>query len=71
MDEMIEEHLYDVLNAANEVEQFFEGRPKLYEDFQQSKLLQRAVERNVEIIGEAMPGQSSPDTKSRVWESPF
>ncbi len=54
MDEIIEKHLYDVLNAANEVEQFFDGKPKLFEDFQQSKLLQRAVERNVEIMGEAI-----------------
>ena len=30
MDERIEKHLYDVLNAANEVEEFFEGKPKIY-----------------------------------------
>ena len=54
MDERIEKHLYDVLNAAIEVEEFFEGKPKIYEDFCNSRLLQRAVERNVEIMGEAI-----------------
>ena len=54
MDETIEKHLYDVPNAAIEVEEFFEGKPKIYDEFCNSRLLQRAVERNVEIMGEAL-----------------
>ena len=49
MDEYIEKHLIDVLNAINEVE-----RPKLFQEFQNDMLRQRAVERNIEIMGEAI-----------------
>lgn len=54
MDEYIEKFLTDVLNAILEVESFFEGQPKLFENFQKDTLRQRAVERNVEIMGEAI-----------------
>ncbi|MBQ8502391.1 MAG: DUF86 domain-containing protein [Bacteroides sp.] len=54
MDEYIEKHLFDVLNATIEVEGFFADSPKLFQDFQKNILQQRAVERNVEIMGEAI-----------------
>lgn len=54
MDEYIEKHLMDVLNAATEVESFFTNTPKQFQDFQHDMLRQRAVERNVEIMGEAI-----------------
>ena len=54
MDEYIEKHLIDVLNAINEVESFFADRPKLFQEFQNDMLRQRAVERNIEILGEAI-----------------
>lgn len=50
MDEYIEKYLLDVLNAANEVESYFAGTPKLFQAFQRDILRQRAVERNVEIM---------------------
>lgn len=54
MDEYIQKYLYDVLLSIEEVEIFFEGQPKLFENFQKDILRQRAVERNVEIMGEAI-----------------
>ncbi len=54
MDEYIEKYLYDVLNATEEIESFFEKQPKRFENFQKDILRQRAVERNVEIMGEAI-----------------
>ena len=54
MDEYIEKYLYDVLNAIEEVEAFFDGQPKMFGNFQHDILRQRAVERNVEIMGEAI-----------------
>ena len=54
MDEYIEKHLIDVLNAINEVESFFADRPKLFQEFQNDMLRQRAVERNIEIMAEAI-----------------
>lgn len=53
MDEYSKKYLLDVLNACEEVESFFEGR-KLFSRFQTDILRQRAVERNVEIMGEAI-----------------
>lgn len=54
MDEYIEKHLTDILNATIEVESFFADAPKLYQNFQNDMLRQRAVERNVEIMGKAI-----------------
>jgi len=54
MDEYIEKHLIDVLNATIEVESYFADAPKLFQNFQKDMLRQRAVERNVEIMGEAI-----------------
>ena len=54
MDEYIEKHLIDVLNAINEVESFIADRPKLFQEIQNDMFRQRAVERNNEIMGEAI-----------------
>lgn len=54
MDEYIEKHLYDVLLSINDVESYFDDVPKLFEEFRKDTLRQRAVERNVEIMGEAV-----------------
>ena len=53
MDKDIKKYLYDILAATKEVEQYFEGRPKRYEDFVTNYMLRRAIERNIEIMGEA------------------
>lgn len=53
MDDYSKKYLLDVLNACEEVESFFDGK-KIFADFQTDILRQRAVERNVEIMGEAM-----------------
>ena len=50
----VEKHLIDILNAATEVESYFADTPKRFQDFQNDMLRQRAVERNVEIMGEAI-----------------
>ena len=54
MDEFIKKHLEDILIAIEEVDIFFETLPKRYDIFVNSLLLRRGVERNIEIIGEAM-----------------
>lgn len=54
MDEYIITCLVDVHNACTEVESFFVGAPRLYESFKGDMLRVRAVERNVEIMGEAI-----------------
>lgn len=54
MDDSIKKHLQDILTAIEEIESFFGDKPKLYDDFYSNLCLRRAVERNIEIIGEAM-----------------
>jgi uncharacterized protein with HEPN domain len=54
MDNDLKAWLYDILNAIMEIESFFEDRPKEFLKYQTDLRTKRAVERNVEIIGEAM-----------------
>ena len=54
MDDLEKKYLQDILTAIEEIESFFGDRPKLFEDFSCNLCLRRAVERNIEIIGEAM-----------------
>ena len=50
MDNFIKKHLQDIATAIDEIESFFDDQPKLFENLR----LRRAIERNIEIIGEAM-----------------
>lgn len=54
MDNNIKTWLYDILNAIVEIDSFFDNQPKVFADYQKDLRTKRAVERNVEIIGEAM-----------------
>ena len=54
MDENINKHLNDILDAINEIESFFGDKPKYFNEFCNDLCLRRAVERDIEIIGEAM-----------------
>ena len=54
MDENINKHLHDILDAINEIESFFGEEPKFFNEFCNDLCLRRAVERDIEIIGEAM-----------------
>ena len=54
MDSNVKIWLYDILKSISEVESYFVGAPKLFEVYQNDLKTKRAVERNVEIIGEAM-----------------
>lgn len=54
MDEEITAWFYDILNAIVEIKSFFEDKPKNFTDYQADIKTKKAVERNIEIIGEAM-----------------
>lgn len=54
MDRKLRKYLQDVLNSINEIEYFLQDRPKEYETFCKDLLFRRGVERNIEIMGEAM-----------------
>jgi uncharacterized protein with HEPN domain len=52
MDRNIKKYLFDISTAINSIEDYI-GNPKIFEDYEKNRLLQQAVERNLEIIGEA------------------
>lgn len=54
MDRKTLKYLQDILTAIEEIEFFMESRPKQYQVFCDDLLFRRGVERNLEIIGEAM-----------------
>lgn len=54
MEQEIKTWLYDILNAILEIQGFFEDTPKIFEAYQTDIRTKRAVERNIEIIGEAL-----------------
>ncbi|WP_312074766.1 DUF86 domain-containing protein [Chryseobacterium sp.] len=54
MDEKILKWLYDVDNAIFEIDSYFSGFPKDFLQYKQNIMLKRAVERDLEIIGEAV-----------------
>jgi uncharacterized protein with HEPN domain len=66
MDERIEKWLYDISLAISEIDSFFSTGEKKFEFFQQNLLLKRAIERNVEIIGEATNRILARDEKIKI-----
>ena len=54
MDNNIKTWLYDILNSINEIESYFIDRSKEFKVYENDIRTKRAVERNIEIIGEAM-----------------
>lgn len=54
MDNNIKIWLFDILNSINEIESYFVNTPRTFEVYRNYLKTKRAVERNIEIIGEAM-----------------
>jgi len=54
MDERIEKWLLDIRQAIAEIDSYFENRKKDFNEYQKDLMLKRAIERNLEIIGEAV-----------------
>ena len=63
MDERIEKWLYDIRFAIEEIDDYFKNSDKNFVYFKQNMMLKRAVERNLEIVGEATKRilQRNPD----------
>jgi uncharacterized protein with HEPN domain len=54
MDERVLKCLYDIKLAIEEVDSYFVNRQRNFQDYKSDVILRRAIERNLEIIGEAM-----------------
>ena len=53
MDNKSKKYLFDIITAINNIETYL-GEKKLFQKYEEDGMLQDAVERNIEIIGEAM-----------------
>jgi uncharacterized protein with HEPN domain len=69
MDNDIKAWLYDILNAIMEIESFFNDIPKEFAKYQSDLRTKRAVERNIEIIGEALSRILKRDEKIIITNS--
>jgi uncharacterized protein with HEPN domain len=54
MEEKIQKWLYDIKFAIEEIESFFGDMPNSFKQYSSNLILKRAVERDLEIIGEAV-----------------
>lgn len=54
MNENILKQLYDVKLAIDEIDSYFIDYEKQFDSYKNNNLLKRAIERNLEIIGEAI-----------------
>lgn len=54
MNERLLKSLYDISAAIDEINSFFDGRERRFSEYRDNLLLKRGIERNLEIIGEAM-----------------
>ena len=53
MDDISKKYLFDIQKAINSVEGYFGGK-KIFAEYNANDMLQKAVERQIEIIGEAV-----------------
>ena len=52
MDRSLKKYLFDIETAIDTIDEYI-GSPKIFENYEKNRQLQQAVERNLEIIGEA------------------
>ena len=69
MDNEIKTWLFDILSSINEIESYYVQTPKIFEVFQNDLRTKRAVERNIEIIGEAMSRILKVESKIEISNS--
>ena len=69
MDNDIKTWLYDILSSINEIESYYIDTPKIFEIYENDIRTKRAVERNIEIIGEAMSRILKQDNRIEISNS--
>ena len=68
MSREVKKLLLDMLNSILRIEQYL-GTSKKFEEYQNNTMLQQAVERNIEIIGEAMSNILKHDPEFQITDS--
>ena len=65
MERKVKKYLYDIADAINLIEEFIDGNSDFYY-YQQNQMLKKAVEREFEIIGEALNRILKIDTSFNI-----
>ena len=68
MDNYIYTWLFDIKNSIEEIESYFPNG-KVFKQYQEDLKTRRAIERNIEIIGEAMSRILKIDSKIKISDS--
>ena len=68
MDKEIQVWLYDILNSILEIESFVDFEETNFQDYSSDVKTKRAVERNLEIIGEAVNRISKKDENLEITD---
>lgn len=66
MDDEIKVWLFDIYQAIEEIESFFDEKPRKFQDYIADIKTKRAVERDLEIIGEAINRILKEDKDFRI-----
>lgn len=53
MDNEIKTWLFDIIQSINEIDGYYSEKPKRFDEYKSDVRTKRAIERNLEIIGEA------------------
>lgn len=61
MDDEIKTWLYDIILSISEIESYFSDRKMIFEEYKNDIKTKRAIERGIEIIGEAVNRISKKD----------
>lgn len=69
MDREIKTWLFDIMNAIVEIEQFIPAGKRLFDEYKNDLKTKRAVERNLEIIGEATHRITTKNSDFRLTHS--
>lgn len=54
MDNEIKTWLFDILQSISEIDSYYENKPRRFDEYVSDIKTKRAIERNLEIIGEAV-----------------
>ncbi|HBH07369.1 MAG TPA: antitoxin [Flavobacteriales bacterium] len=54
MDNSIKAWLFDILQSIEEIQSYYENKERIFEEYVSDTKTKRAIERNLEIIGEAV-----------------
>jgi uncharacterized protein with HEPN domain len=66
MDNDIKTCLYDILQSIHEIDSYFHNKQRIFEEYVSDIKTRRAIERNLEIIGEAVNRILKKDKKFKL-----